>query len=192
MSSPAPVHIGVLLLPGAQLLDISCVDLFGMLSPEYLSACPLPESIKSGAIPIHIAYISSLGSGSLASCTSSTNIRIDAGLDAPEVAPGKLDILLVPGPDPSAETEDHVKEFIKAHAETEGVTLMIVCTASVPAARAGVLKGKKATGPKELLGLLTKDFPDTEWLERRWAKDGQVWTSGIHSIPSPSDGALNS
>ena len=89
MSSPAPVHIGVLLLPGAQLLDISCVDLFGMLSPEYLSACPLPESIKNGAILIHVTYISALGSGSLASCTSSTNIRIDAGLDAPEVGAGR-------------------------------------------------------------------------------------------------------
>lgn len=176
--APTSVHIGVLLLPPVQLLDVSPIDIFGMLTPLYLAATPFPSSLKNGAVPIDITYISPLGSGALADCTASAKIGVDAGINSPEVAPGKLDILMIPGPDPGAETGDEAKEFIRGHAEREKVTLMVICTGCVPAGRAGVLKGKKATGPRALLAGWRKEFPDTEWVDKRWVRDGRVWTSG--------------
>lgn len=46
------------------------------------------------------------------------------------------------------------------------------------ALKAGILDGKKATGPRLFLDSLRKEGPGTEWLERRWVRDGKIWTSG--------------
>lgn len=178
MPPSSPIHIGVLLLPPVQLLDVSPIDLFGMLTPSYLASTPLPGPLLAGAVPITISYIAPQGAGSLASCTASANLRIDAGFDDASVAPGKLEILMIPGPEPKAETDERAKRFIRAHVEGGGVTLMTVCTGCLPAARAGVFKGKKVTGPRGLLGGLKKEFPDTEWIDKRWTRDGRMWSSG--------------
>jgi hypothetical protein len=57
----APLRIGVLLaFPAVQFLDVSPVDLFGMLTPQYLSLLPevFPANFSSFAVPIEIEYIS--------------------------------------------------------------------------------------------------------------------------------------
>lgn len=92
-------------------------------------------------------------------------------------APGKIDILLIPGPDPSAVTSEAAKGFIRAHAE-KGNNVLTVCTGIYPAAEAGILEGKKATAPRALIGEFRKKFPGTEWVDRRWSRDGNVWCSG--------------
>lgn len=149
-----------------------------MLTPSYLASTPLPGPLLAGAVPITISYVGPQGAGSLASCTASATLRIDAGLDDASVAPGKLDILMIAGPEPKAETNERAKSFIRAHVEEGRVTLMTVCTGCLPAARAGVFKGKKVTGPRGLLAGLKKEFPDTEWADKRWTRDGRVWSSG--------------
>ena len=58
----ARLKVGVLLLSkGAQLLDVSAVDLLGMMEPYYLKACQLPEPIVSKGIEIEWHYISEAG-----------------------------------------------------------------------------------------------------------------------------------
>lgn len=178
MPPSSPFHIGVLLLPPVQLLDVSPVDLLGMLDPAYLASTPLPGPLLGGAVPSTISYIGPQGAGSLASCTASATLRIDAGFDDASVAPGKLDLLMIPGPEPKAETDERAKRFIRAHVEEGRVTLMTICTGCLPAARTGVFKGKKVTGPRGLLPGLKKEFPDTEWADKRWTRDGSVWSSG--------------
>jgi transcriptional regulator GlxA family with amidase domain len=44
--------------------------------------------------------------------------------------------------------------------------------------RAGITKGKKATGPRFMLEQYRQWEPETEWLEKRWVHDGKLWTSG--------------
>lgn len=44
--------------------------------------------------------------------------------------------------------------------------------------KAGVLAGKTATAPVPMLPLVRELAPDTTWVERRWARDGKLWTSG--------------
>ncbi len=44
--------------------------------------------------------------------------------------------------------------------------------------QAGLLKGKTATGPRAALSFLRTQAPDTNWVEKRWVRDGKLWTSG--------------
>lgn len=44
--------------------------------------------------------------------------------------------------------------------------------------RIGALQGKTATAPQFMLDMVRKAAPDTNWVEKRWARDGKVWTSG--------------
>jgi hypothetical protein len=53
------------------------------------------------------------------------------------------------------------------------------CTGCFLLAESGVLKGKRASGPRALVGDLRKRFPGTEWIDgKRWVSDGNVWSSG--------------
>lgn len=176
MAAP-PIRIGVLLLAPTQLLDVSPVDLFSMFTKDYLSACRLPQPLINGALPVEITYISESGSGSIAECTASAGLRVSAGLKDAGSAPGQLDILLVPGPDPAMVPSENVRRFLRSHAE-KMTTILSVCTGIFPVAHAGLVKGKQATGPRALLPELTKKFPDTEWRDKRWVHQGNVWTSG--------------
>jgi transcriptional regulator GlxA family with amidase domain len=43
---------------------------------------------------------------------------------------------------------------------------------------AGLLRGKTATAPRFLLPLAKEMSPDTNFVEKRWCRDGKLWTSG--------------
>jgi transcriptional regulator GlxA family with amidase domain len=176
----APVHIGVLIVPPIQLLDVAPVDLFAMLTTEYFEACHLPQSLLDVSIPtsdLTITYIS-VDAATLASTTASLGLGINAGLDDLAVAPGKLDILLIPGPPPGMHIEEPVLEFVRAHV-AKGVDLLTICTGIFVAAAAGVLDGKHATGSRGVIEMLVKSYPKVKWEDKRWWNDGRVWTSGM-------------
>jgi len=178
LDNPKPVRIGVLVVPPIQLLDLSPVDLFDMLTKEYLQACNLPAPLIALGVPISITHISFAGANSIAACTANVGLRINAGLSNAGVKPGELDILLVPGTDPNTVPREEELDFMRKHVEA-GVTLMTVCTGIFVAAYAGVLDGKKATGSRALVSMiLKKKFPKVEWSEKRWVQDGKIWTSG--------------
>ena len=183
-----PLRIGVLILPPSQLLDVSPIDLFGMLTREYLEACRLPAPLLALGIPVEIHYISATASPqlesttlpevALAECTANAALRVTATIHDMIVAPGKLDIVLIPGPDPSLDPPEGMGKFIKNHFDAQCV-IMSVCTGIFPLAASGVLKGRKATGPRALLSELRKKYPETAWSDKRWCKDGNIWSSGM-------------
>lgn len=53
-----------------------------------------------------------------------------------------------------------------------------ICGGMQAALEAGVLDGKKATAPRELLPMLRQSAPAVDWQETRWQQDGKLWTSG--------------
>ena len=55
---------------------------------------------------------------------------------------------------------------------------MSVCTGFIPVLFSGILENKTATAPRKLLGPLREQSPGVKWAEKRWARDGNVWTSG--------------
>ncbi|KAI0396122.1 ThiJ/PfpI family protein [Xylariaceae sp. FL0594] len=58
-----------------------------------------------------------LGLGMSFPLTSNLSARATHTINSPEVAPGELDILLVPGPDPSSTIPEAALEFLRAHAD---------------------------------------------------------------------------
>ena len=178
----SPIRIGVLLLAPIQLLDIASIDLFGMLTKDYLEACRLPLALINGALPVEITYISEGGAGTIAESTAGAGLRVSAGLADATSAPENLDILFVPGPDPGMIPSEGAQTFLRSHMENK-TTILSVCTGIFPLAHAGIVKGKQATGPRPLLPELEKKFPETQWKDRRWVHDGNVWTSGKYCVP---------
>jgi hypothetical protein len=187
--TPTPLRIGVLLLPAVQLLDLSPIDLFAMLTKDYLCACNLPTPLVSLGIPVTISYISSLPlpsppsttpSPPLTPLTASARLALTTSISSPTTAPGTLDIILIPGPDPSLEIPASVGEWLVAH-HAAGCTLMGVCTGIFVMAGSGLLDGKEATGPRGLMGELRAKWPMIQWVERRWVRgdEGRVWSSGM-------------
>ena len=185
MPPPTPVRIGVLLIGPSQLLDVSPIDLFGMLTKPYLTACRLPTPLIAHAVPIDIIYISESGAGSIIELTASAGLRVTASLTDISCAPGNLEILMIPGPDPSCMPSEAVKLFMREHAEV-GADVLMICTGVFMAGHAGLLDGKRATGPRALLPELRKKFPRAKFEAKRWMRDGTVWTSGMFTpVPSP-------
>jgi transcriptional regulator GlxA family with amidase domain len=60
----------------------------------------------------------------------------------------------------------------------ECAAFITICLGVAVPLQAGVLEGKTATGPRSMLDLLRKQAPGTNWVEKRWVRDGKLWTSG--------------
>ena len=204
--APNPtIRIGVLFVDTAiQLLDLSPIDIFGMFDKTYLSVTPFPAAIKAGAVPMRILYINEAGPNALQECTSRAALRVDASISDEICAPPPtkvmkqkkknngeaekqektLDILLIPGPDPEKyKGSAAINGFIRGHFES-GTDVLTVCTGILAAGFAGILKGKRVTGPRELVPDFKKKFPEAVWEEKRWTSDGNLWSSGMSVISS--------
>lgn len=99
--------------------------------------------------------------------------------------PGQLDIVLVPGPDPTTDwhaTDDRKQAltWLAAHAARPETDILSVCTGIYVCGAAGLLQGKKACGPRGLQGDLRKRFEGAQWVgdELRWVRDGNFWSCG--------------
>lgn len=64
----------------------------------------------------------------------------------------------------------------KAHEQCSA--MLLICGGFMAANAAGLLRGKTATAPRVFLESVRKDSPETNWIDRRWARDGKIWTSG--------------
>ncbi|KAK4231788.1 class I glutamine amidotransferase-like protein [Podospora fimiseda] len=178
------IHIGVFIPAFVQFLDLASVDIFASGSHEYLSALsPLvPEAVYSQAPSVKIYYISTSEPSTTLSLTASASILITHHLSSPEVQPGKLDIVLVPGPDPNTVWDKQVTDWLSGQALHEGTDILSVCTGMYLCGTAGIIRGKKVCGPRGLQSDLKKKFADqeAEWVgdELRWVQDGAFWSCG--------------
>ncbi|KAK1780590.1 class I glutamine amidotransferase-like protein [Copromyces sp. CBS 386.78] len=169
------VRIGVFIPYGAQLLDTACIDIFASMSREYfamIGESMVPPGIFELAPSVEIF--------------SSMSILCTHRFSSPEVAPGKLDIVLVPGPDPKLDlySDAAALSWLAGHAnnETKTTDILSVCSGIYLCGAAGILKGKKACGPRGLQGDLRTRFESQEviWVgeELRWVGDGNLWSGG--------------
>ena len=189
-----PLRIGVLLAGPVQLLDASPIDLFGMLTKDYLKACQLPGFLVNLGLEVDIQYISETGRGEIVECTANAGLRVTNSVGDEANTPGKLDILMIPGPDPAFVASQKVLHFLSDHSK-HGTTIMTVCTGIFVAGSSGILDGKRVTGPRALLSKLKDRFPKASWEDKRWVADGNIWTSGelpLHLISTWGVQCLNS
>ena len=180
MSPQTRLCIGVFIPYGAQFLDVSPVDIIAMLDPTYLKACKLPTPLVALGVPSTIYYIGLASNTSKhVDLTANAKLSITHTMNDEVVQPGQLDILLIPGPDPSVEIGNDVKGFIKGHAACEHTDILTICTGCYLLAESGSYKGREASAPRALVGELSKKFPNVRWDDsRRWVQDGNLWSSG--------------
>ena len=81
------------------------------------------------------------------------------------------------GPTPDYRPSEPVQEFLRTQLE-HVFAFIAVCTGYLPPLHSGILSGKVATAPRSLLPLLKDRHRDVAWEDKRWARDGKVWTSG--------------
>lgn len=176
------IKIGVFIPNGAQFLDVACVDSLGVMSKTYLGAIPfLPSHVTSLAPDVSIYYISSPEQGPEIKLTSGAVIKATHTYADDEVAPGKLDIIVVPGPDPTEKFAEGGLKWLREQAGTKGVDVLSICTGLFICASAGIADGKRASGPRGLQSMLKERFPDVKLVgdKYRWVQDGNFWSSGM-------------
>jgi transcriptional regulator GlxA family with amidase domain len=174
------IHFGVLLVDprgyGAQLQDISPVDLIADLSNEYISSDPGPimDPVRPFGIDLTMHYIAD----------SLEPVRLTAGIkvvptNTYESCP-KLDYLWIPGPTPLYQASAAEIKFIKER-YPEVKVLFSICTGAIILGASGVADGRKATGARGIIEMLKEYFPRVQWsAEDRWVVDeeAKLWTSG--------------
>lgn len=186
------IHIGVFIPHGAQFLDTATVDVLGVMSKEYIGAMDfLPAHIRALAPEVKISYISTPEQGMEIPHTSNMTLKATHMYTDPEVAPGKLDIVVVPGPDPRTTFEQGGLQWLKKQFETEGVDVLSVCSGILICGAAGILDGRKASGPRGIQDQIRKQYPGVTLVgdHYRWVQDGNLWSSGMPSlchVSSPS------
>lgn len=171
--------------------DTACVDIFGTLSRAYLApltALLQDPSVADLAPEVTISYVGAAPAGSLLPLTAGMKIQLTHHFTDADVAPGRLDAVLVPGPDPREEWDPEALAWLAAHAAAEGTDILSVCTGIFVCGKAGLLRGRKACGPRTLQELLGKTFEGVELVggEMRWVNDGNFWSCGEWSAPCSS------
>lgn len=88
-----------------------------------------------------------------------------------------LDIVLI-GASFQPEISDTELAFVRKSYQ-ECSAFITVCGGIEVPLKAGILEGKTATAPRLMLQELRQRATGTQWVERRWARDGKLWTSGM-------------
>lgn len=181
-----PVRIGVFAPHGAQTLDVACVDVLGSMSKEYLSLIlELPSYIAADLAPsTTFSYINSPSQGDEIELTSGMVMKATHNYDDEEVAPGKLDIVIIPGPDPNTVLDEPALEWLRKQFATPGVDVLSICTGIFLVGASGIGNNKTVSGPRGLQKQLSEKFPKMKLAgeKYRWVRDGKLWSSGKYTL----------
>jgi putative intracellular protease/amidase len=179
------VRLGVFIPTECQLLDQACVDILATLSHEYLQllANVLPQAVIDLSPSIKIHYIGSVKPGQPISLTANQKIVATNHYSDAEVAPGQLDIIIVPGPDPNTvyKKGDGAVEWLRNHGAQKGTDILSVCTGIFLCGEAGLLNGRTVCGPRGMQDIVKAKYGKDivmKGSELRWVQDGNFWSSG--------------
>ncbi|KAJ6027150.1 DJ-1 domain InhA-type [Penicillium canescens] len=174
------LRIGVILVGSVQLLDLAAVDLLYMATPEYLNSSSLTQALIDMGRPCQIHYIGQGGASNMTPATAQMSIQLTDAPTDEAVSPGKLDVVIVPGPSLKAmpPAEEYL-DFVRGHYAT-GASILGICTGTFIIGYSGITKGRYVTAPRLLVPEMRKLFPEASlWDDGvRLARDGNLWTSG--------------
>jgi transcriptional regulator GlxA family with amidase domain len=88
-----------------------------------------------------------------------------------------LDIIVMGAHDNKYRLNEAEKEFMRKSYD-KCAAFITICGGFLSALESGLLEGKTATGPRPMLETFRKVAPGVKWVERRWARDDKLWTSG--------------
>ncbi|KAJ6164091.1 hypothetical protein N7470_002763 [Penicillium chermesinum] len=187
MSSPVDLrnpgrklHVGVILLNSVtEYLDIGPVDFLAGVSRECTKDMEGPflaAEFKAQALDIQFHWVTETGDASG---------RMTGGLRGPNVSNFQdsfvscppLDIVIQGATIGGYKVSETEKAFLRKSYDNCAAFLCI-CTGVEHALDAGLLEGKTATAPRPILPLLTQTAPGVNWVDKRWAQGGKIWTTG--------------
>lgn len=176
------IKIGVFVPVGVQFLDISAVDLLGVMSKEYLLELDsLPTKVTTLAPSVTFYYISTPEQGKAVPLSSGASLEVTHSYNDPAVAPGQLDIVIVPGPlKVGCDIDERALQWLRSQFDTAGVDILSICTGVFVCAAAGITENKQVCGPRGLELKLRAQFPGVVPAPRnmRWIQQGNLWSSG--------------
>ncbi|KAL8659908.1 MAG: hypothetical protein Q9226_000202 [Calogaya cf. arnoldii] len=154
-------------------MDVAPLDMLGMLDKQYAQA--IPGQLAAKALDIEYYFVSETGEGPHPMTAGFKLVVTHSISTCPP-----LDILLIGGPVPHYRPSEPIQHFIQQQYEHVRA-LLTICTGYIPALYSGIFDGKTATAPKGLLPMLKEEKPDVKWVEKRWVRDGKLWSSGAIS-----------
>ncbi|PHH91657.1 hypothetical protein CDD83_10810 [Cordyceps sp. RAO-2017] len=177
LSNPGrTIRVGVILLGGVtEILDVGPVDLLHSISHAFVDNLPdahFPAELKAEALSTEFHWVSEAGRSRASELTA--NISMNA-TDSFETCP-PLDIVLI-GANFGHEATEAELAFIRKSYEACSAFIS-VCGGVAAPLQAGILEGRTATAPRFMLDQMRRQAPGTDWVERRWVRDGKLWTSG--------------
>ncbi|KAH9230781.1 hypothetical protein K456DRAFT_1871465 [Colletotrichum gloeosporioides 23] len=165
------IHAGVILTKGiTEMLDVAPFEFFHWTGKEAVAAMNLPEHMMEDALEFELHWVNE--DGKPAKMASNAQIL---PTDSFESCP-PLDIALMGAHDFKYKTSPTEIEFIRKTFENCSAFLTI-CGGMVPLLEAGILAGKTSTCPRSIFELMKKTVPVVNWVDKRWAQDGKLWTA---------------
>jgi transcriptional regulator GlxA family with amidase domain len=164
-TDPLPLHLGIVLYPGFEPLDVfGPLEMFMNVGSERLRIHMIAE--EAGLVP-----------SSTGGYASSIAPKVEASVSLAEAPP--LDIIMVPGGFGTLQQlrNETLLAWLRQRAPRARFTTS-VCSGSAILAKAGLLDGRKATSNKQLFSYLAAQGPAVDWQKSaRWVEDGAIITS---------------
>ncbi|KAF9875160.1 hypothetical protein CkaCkLH20_07426 [Colletotrichum karsti] len=165
------IHAGVILTKGiTEMLDVAPFEFFAWTDKKAVTFMNLPVEMREEAFDVELHWITE--DGQPARMKSKAQIMPTDSFAS--CLP--LDIALMGAHDETYKTSPAELAFIRKTFENCSAFLTI-CGGMMPLLEAGLLAGKTATCPRSLIDLMKKNVPMVNWVDRRWAHDGKLWTS---------------
>ncbi|KAH6897384.1 class I glutamine amidotransferase-like protein [Thelonectria olida] len=169
------IQVGVILLGTTEVLDVAPIDLLHGLDRKFIDTFPdfvLSPELKAQGFDFDFHWVSETGK-SPSLLTSGIQL---VPTDSFETCP-PLDVVLIGAAHVGYEPKETELAFIrKVWAECSA--FITICGGMDAPLKAGILEGKTATAPLPLITSLREQAPGTNWVEKRWVRDGKLWTSG--------------
>jgi hypothetical protein len=169
------IRVGVILTNSrTEILDVAPIDIFCGMSKEIVGEF-LPgfvtDDMARQALDIEFHWVTEHGQDGVLTAGATVKATHDFKSCPP------LDVALMGAHEITYTLTRGEIDFIKK-TEESCVAFMFICGGFMSGLQAGLLKGKTATGPRIMLEQLRKDHPEVQWVAKRWANDGKIWTSG--------------
>ncbi|KAF4630640.1 hypothetical protein G7Y89_g7498 [Cudoniella acicularis] len=169
------IQAGVILVNSeTEILDVAPIDIFNGLSAKFIKNFPpsiLPDHLRAQALDVEFHWVNETGKPSPLTAGGVVNIT-DTFTTCPP-----LDIIVMGAHSHGYTLNEAERAFIiKSHGTC--AAFITICGGFLSALESGLLEGKTATGPRPMLDELRQAAPGVNWVEKRWVRDGKVWTSG--------------
>ncbi|KAJ5355267.1 DJ-1/PfpI family protein [Penicillium cataractarum] len=156
-------------------LDIAPAGFFSCISRGFLKHAPpnlVCDDLISQALDFEHHWVTEDGKTPARLTGNLKVVPTNSFADCPP-----LDIIVLGAYAAGYQVSKTEKQFLrKAYAEC--AALLCVCAGFLPVLAAGILEGKTVTAPIPMLPMMRQTAPGTNWIKRRWAQDGKIWTSG--------------